>query len=822
MSGSKKSHAIEIFPFLAVLVCTMGSLIFLLLLTSRQVRERAMAYSAYIQAQRKLASAETPPPPKEEPKAEPEEEPPKPVIVIPPLPKREKKSVKIPDQSYMLALANRERELSELKSKWQTKATQLAKERERRRSQLMERKTLIESSVEQTNAMKSEVEALEVQLGQLAGESATSSLKAEDRAELLTIERQIAEAKKRIRNAQAAEELGNNEKFQVVPFDPQSGTTRRPILIECTEAGIRFIPEDITVTAADLDGFIPRVNPLAIGTAALINYWSAWNSRQKNPKAQPEPYVLLLVRPNGVVAYYVAMRMLEHIRTAHGYELIDEATVLQLPELDMGAQAACQTAINRLLAERESVYRTAVGNGASGSVFGGGLRRHGNGGRAGSGSASSSEGGGNSDGGQPGGNVFTMTDVTGNDQPVGGRSWERPENFEGRQRRRSGGAGTGGDVGGGGSATGVTSVFDRSTGEDGIDADSDTDASTGDRTASRKGAANRSHLRTGASMTGKGTNRTGDTDSTVTTTQNGQSGSASATDESQETNRGNSGGSQPGGGGGNGGGGSATGPQGRWQSNPPKSNGGGSYGPAGGYSESEPGMPIGQRPGKKRGSAKQGANSATDGQPGEPGDETADMSGPNDGSGSRSGSPSDRSRLSDSASSQPRYANGSRSGRSGGKPKSTDKDAKELEPEMLAGRRWGFAEPGASIGFEREVKVDVSADMVVIADKYDIPVGRGETKQETFEIFVSSLDKCSHEWGRPPQGFFWTPRIKFVVKPDADAQYEQINAMMTRAGLATSHEFFEKSNTIKYGRDPRFTKSPAPKAASTVNSGGAR
>ena len=189
------------------------------------------------------------------------------------------------------------------------------------------------------------------------------------------IEQQIAELKKRLRAAQSAQASAENDKFQVVPFDPHTGTTRRPILIECTAAGIRFIPENVAITAADLEGFTPRTNPLAAGTGALINYWTEWNAKQKNPKAEPEPYPLLLVRPEGTVAYYVAMKMLEPIHANHGYELIESSTSLQLPEVDPGAKAALETAVRRLLLEREHVYRSAVAGGTGGSAFGRGTSR---------------------------------------------------------------------------------------------------------------------------------------------------------------------------------------------------------------------------------------------------------------------------------------------------------------------------------------------------------------------------------------------------------------------------------------------------------------
>jgi hypothetical protein len=141
-------------------------------------------------------------------------------------------------------------------------------------------------------------------------------------------------------------------------------------------------------------------------------------------------------------------------------------------------------------------------------------------------------------------------------------------------------------------------------------------------------------------------------------------------------------------------------------------------------------------------------------------------------------------------------------------------DEKQLEPEMLAGRRWGFSDSGASIGFEREVRVDVQPDQIIIADKYPIPVEPGNSKQELFEQFATALDRYSHEWGRPPQGFFWTPRLKFVVKPEASSVYEQVSSMLKRAGMSTSHEFAKGASKADIIRD---TFSPAKPSAKSAN-----
>jgi hypothetical protein len=53
------------------------------------------------------------------------------------------------------------------------------------------------------------------------------------------------------------------------------GTTRRPILIECTDHFIRFVPEDVQLTPAELNGFTSGFNPLLIAARELIHYWKA-------------------------------------------------------------------------------------------------------------------------------------------------------------------------------------------------------------------------------------------------------------------------------------------------------------------------------------------------------------------------------------------------------------------------------------------------------------------------------------------------------------------------------------------------------------------
>src|SRR4029077_11573262 len=62
--------------------------------------------------------------------------------------------------------------------------------------------------------------------------------------------------------------------YALVPYDGTSGTIRRPIYIECSKRGFRFLPEDETLSPVDLQGFHDSYNPLLNGTQALLRYWS--------------------------------------------------------------------------------------------------------------------------------------------------------------------------------------------------------------------------------------------------------------------------------------------------------------------------------------------------------------------------------------------------------------------------------------------------------------------------------------------------------------------------------------------------------------------
>lgn len=350
------SPPVQLFPFLAVLVCVMGALIFLLLVTTHRIRQKAIARAAALRVAepedsrpasaaslvRLLPGIEaghadapevlTPPPAA-------------PILVTPPEPQPAPEPVPLPPAGPTAEELRREwertvRELEAEQSQLQTllhetedAATQAAAQRDAAETEARRLEGLGRDSRQETDRSAEAVRKSEQERARLAGEMQRVS------AELARVRAQQAEAAQRC---------------SFLAYDGQSGTTRRPILIECTESGLTFASEKITLTANQLNGFTPNHNPLRAGAEALVTYWAAKDLRTLHAwERVGRPYVLLIVRPEGTTGYYVARRLLESLDQPFGYELVTSQQQIAWPATDPQAVEACRLAVEAVLAQRE-------------------------------------------------------------------------------------------------------------------------------------------------------------------------------------------------------------------------------------------------------------------------------------------------------------------------------------------------------------------------------------------------------------------------------------------------------------------------------------
>jgi hypothetical protein len=582
--------AVALFPFLAVLVCVMGALIFLLLTTTKRMHDTALAEA---EADAIAASTAVQPPPTamdvpETPFA---------------LPAAELGTATVPaGLEPAPAMADNSAERAKLEREWNAQIEALQRRWQELSDALQKQRVLQQAAQRKALAVEQSVGAAETRLRGLAAQIEVDAAEKIAAPELAALEERIAELRRKLRQLQNRPTQGAT-KFAVIPFDVRSGTTRRPILIECTDDGLRFLPEDIVIRPSDLEGFTERYNPLLAGAGALMSYWTAWNLRQPEPDEQPEPYVLLIVRPSGTVGYYVAMQMLGALKVPHGYELIEDSVALQPPPLDPEAWRVCREAVEQQLAERAAVMQQ-VRNG---------FRQ-----------------GKNADGSP---DTFQVSDVlpeqNGGPAPgeVGDRSWENMDRFEGRNRRPPGKPAAGGSP-----------------------------------NAAR---------------------------------------------------------SQP--------------PAPR-PANPPRE------------------LP--------REEEQDSGEAAPERRP----SRLARNPGP-------ANSPASNQRV---GQDNPR-------GRRGG--------ATAGDLHLLARRHWGHSDPGSTIGLEHDVTIRVDAQQMVIADEHVVRCHPGDESLDIFFRVMEAVDAEAKTWGRPRPGFYWTPRLKFVVSPGGNQLFERIDPLVTRSGLSTKREF---------------------------------
>jgi hypothetical protein len=274
---------ISLFPFLAVLLCTMGALLVLLVLFSRSA-EQADA----------VAEAEA-----------------------------------VRQQAEELELARDE-------LAW--RIDQLQGVRSRTVDDLSKARMQLAVIEEHARALVDELEQLErtaAALAQPAGQDGGEPID--------VLEQRLAAARAAVEAARDAA-ADRPPAYAVVPFEGTGGTHRRPLYIECCIDGVFLQPEGIRLGPGDFEGPPGPGNPLASGLRAAREYLANRPGESGQPEAQPYP--LLLVRPSGVMAYYAARDSLQSWGSDFGYQFVDEDWTLTFPPADPALADVEQRAVD--------------------------------------------------------------------------------------------------------------------------------------------------------------------------------------------------------------------------------------------------------------------------------------------------------------------------------------------------------------------------------------------------------------------------------------------------------------------------------------------
>ena len=123
----------------------------------------------------------------------------------------------------------------------------------------------------------------------------------------------------------------NRKGYSIIPYRGPNGTWQRPLPIECANETAQIMPGGPSFRLIDLElsgmtrtSLFSRIVELAIRKAAA----------QATPDGNaPTVYVLFVVRPSGIKSYYEARARLQAQGVAFGYELVDEKTPIDYPDL---------------------------------------------------------------------------------------------------------------------------------------------------------------------------------------------------------------------------------------------------------------------------------------------------------------------------------------------------------------------------------------------------------------------------------------------------------------------------------------------------------
>jgi hypothetical protein len=315
----------SLFPFLVVLICTMGALILLLVIIARQARLQAAEDSA-------ARGAEV--------------------------------HKEIEDARQWAQLEIREYRYS----------------REKTESQRTEARLALGHVEDHIRRLRRELARLEATWGELQSVHEKGADRREARqAEIDRLKAQIAQAELDL--AEAREAAEGRRSYAVVPYQGPHATHRRPIYVECRRDAVVLQPEGIVLEADDFAGPLGSGNPLDVALRAVREY--LLRHQGFDPEKTGEPYPLLLVRPQGTAAYYAARAAMESWASDFGYELIGDDWQLEFPSPDpqlaeevAEAVATARVRQRRLIAAAPSRFARRSQAAFVASPYSGGLVPH--------------------------------------------------------------------------------------------------------------------------------------------------------------------------------------------------------------------------------------------------------------------------------------------------------------------------------------------------------------------------------------------------------------------------------------------------------------
>jgi hypothetical protein len=297
MRRSRHKLQVSTFPFLAVLLCAMGALILLLLVMDRRGK---------LVAQSKAKDA------------------------------------------MATAVADRTKEDAARKAEWE-------KQRDALHEMLMAQKLHLEGEASQIDKQlleagrkldlkRDEHERLkqlaalqgirlaqhQAQLGsQQAGLNESEKTEGTARKDVERLAIEIAELVRTVEELRSLKKR-DQQTYSLVPYRGKKGETRKPIYVECVRDGVIFHPQRRALAGPafntlELRGEVER-------RAGGLEREPKKGKEPAEPASPRAPYVLFLIRPDGIGSYYESLGFLKGFQIDFGYEMVDAQWALDFGE----------------------------------------------------------------------------------------------------------------------------------------------------------------------------------------------------------------------------------------------------------------------------------------------------------------------------------------------------------------------------------------------------------------------------------------------------------------------------------------------------------
>ncbi|MEX0611056.1 MAG: hypothetical protein WD738_04280 [Pirellulales bacterium] len=300
------STAVSLFPFLAVLLCTMGALLVVLVAVSRAAREAALRQAT----EQQTAAVEA-------------------------------------DPALLRELEKIDQYSANLKQ-LRTEAEQHLREDQLRLGHLENHMRRLQDQLSLLQAAALELDAMEEE---------HYDDREQAQREIERLERLIAETREEVKTVK--EQLKSEKRtYALIPYEGPNGTFRRPIYIECCKDALILQPEGVRITRDDLYPPFGAGNPLASALRAARDYFVRLHP-QEGQSRDTEPYPLIVVRPEGLHMYDRARRAIESSDMEFGFELAEADWELKYPVADPQLASIEQQAIDQARIRQQALAAAA-------------------------------------------------------------------------------------------------------------------------------------------------------------------------------------------------------------------------------------------------------------------------------------------------------------------------------------------------------------------------------------------------------------------------------------------------------------------------------